>query len=120
MGDEMRHALNERRDLIEQRADAVLHGALTDKEPWTTKLGQEPKDKKQREAWWRAARTIAAYRDRYQVTDDRNPLGPTPPSTQQKIDRARAESALREFNAGTPSPATSRPLTQTASRGPRL
>lgn len=94
MGDEMRHALNERRDLIEQRADAVLRGALTDKEPWTAKFGQEPKDKKQREAWWRSARTIAAYRDRYQITDDRNPLGAAPESTSQKIDAARARAAL--------------------------
>ena len=62
-------------------------------ESWTAKLGTEPKDKKQQEAWRRAARTIAAYRDRYQVTDDRSPLGPAPESTSQKIDAARARSA---------------------------
>ena len=32
MADEMRQALDERRALIEQRADTVLHGALADKE----------------------------------------------------------------------------------------
>ncbi|GAB2991804.1 hypothetical protein GCM10027212_35210 [Actinotalea caeni] len=90
----MRQALGERRDLIEQRADAVLHGALTDQEPWAAKLGMVPKDKKQREAWRRAGRTVAAYRDRYQITDDRNPLGPAPESTSQKIDAARARAAL--------------------------
>ena len=94
MAEDMRQALDERRDIIEQRADTVLLGALTDKEAWTAKLGQEPRDKKQREAWWRAARTIAAYRDRYQITDDRSPLGPEPASTSQKIDAIRAGAAL--------------------------
>ena len=94
MSDEMRQALDERHDLIEQRADAVLHSALTDKEPWTAKLGMQPKDKKQRAAWRRAARTVAAYRDRYQITDERSPFGPVPESTSQKIDAARARAAL--------------------------
>lgn len=76
MADDMRQALDERRDLIEQRADAGLHSALTDKEPWTARLGAEPKEAKRREAWKRAARTVAAYRDRYQITDDRSPFGP--------------------------------------------
>ena len=93
MADDMRQALDERRDLIEQRADAVLRGALVDKEPWTAKLGTTPKDRKQQAAWRRAARTIAAYRDRYQITDDRTPLGPAPQSTRQKIDAARARAA---------------------------
>lgn len=75
---------------------------------------------KQRTTWRRAAVIVAAYRDRYQITDDRTPLGPPPQNTRQKIDRARAEAALRELNAGTPSPATLRPVTQAANRGPRL
>jgi hypothetical protein len=94
MADEMRRALDERRDFIEQRADAVLHSAFTDKELWTAKLGAPPKDEKKHAAWWRAARTIAAYRDRYQVTDSRNPLGPAVESTSQMIDAARARAAL--------------------------
>ena len=94
ISDEMRQALDERRDLIEQRADAVLHSALTDEEPWTAKLGMQPKDKKRRAAWRRAARTVAAYRDRYQITDERSPFGPVPESTSQKIDAARARAAL--------------------------
>ena len=94
MADEMRRALDERRDLIEQRADAVLHSALADKEPWTAKLGTPPKDAKKHAAWWRAARTIAAYRDRNQITDNRNPLGPAAESTSQKIDAARARAAF--------------------------
>lgn len=94
MTPDMQQALAERRDLIEQRADAVLHSALTDNQPWTAKFGTEPKEAKRWEAWRRAARTVAAYRDRYQITDDRTPFGPAPESTSQKIDAARARSSL--------------------------
>ncbi len=120
MADDMRQALDERHELIEARADSVLTGALTDKALWTTQLGPVPKDTKQRTAWRRAAVIVAAYRDRYQITDDRTPLGPAPQSTRQKIDRARAEAALREVNAGTSAPEAGRPVTQAVTRGPRL
>lgn len=38
-------------------------------------------DAKQRTAWRRDSVVVAAYRDRYQITDDRTPLGPAPQST---------------------------------------
>ena len=38
-------------------------------------------------------RTVAAYRDRYGITDD-TPLGTADATTAQKIDAARARSAL--------------------------
>ena len=99
MADEMRQALDERHELIEARAEAVLTGALADKAPWTAKLGTTPKDRKQQAAWRRAARTIAAYRDRYRIIDDRHPLGPAPESTSQKIDAIRARAALNRAQA---------------------
>ncbi|WP_392426371.1 MobF family relaxase [Barrientosiimonas humi] len=99
MADDMRHALDERHELIEQRADAILSGALADHQLWTARLGQPPKDEKKRAAWRRAARTVAAYRDRYQITDDRDPLGPVPENTSQKIDAARARAALNRAQA---------------------
>ena len=99
MTDDMRQALHERRELIEARADAVLRGSLTDEEPWTADLGTAPRGEKQKAAWWRAACTIAAYRDRYGITDDRTPLGPTPESTSQKIDAIRARAALNRAQA---------------------
>ncbi|GAA3607847.1 hypothetical protein GCM10022199_09530 [Marihabitans asiaticum] len=40
------------------------------------------------------ARTVAAYRDRYGITEDTS-LGPVPENTARKVDRARAEIALR-------------------------
>ena len=122
MADEMRRALDDRRELIEQRADAVLYTALTDKELWTGKLGTQPKDEKKHAAWWRAARSIAVYRDRYQVTDSRNPLGPAAESTSQKIDAARARAALnraRSIAGDDPAKNQVRPSAATRS-APRL
>ena len=89
---EMRAALDEREELIEARADAVLEAALTDSAPWTNALGAAPADRRRAATWRKAARVIAAYRDRYRITDD-SPLGAPPESAAQKIDAARARSA---------------------------
>ncbi len=118
MAEDMRHALDERRELIEARAHAILRTALTVKEPWTASLGQAPTDKKQKAAWWRAARTIAAYRDRYGITDDRTPLGPTPESTSQKIDAIRARAALNRAQAATIEGTRIEPARQSAAARP--
>lgn len=93
MPSEMRQALTERRDLIETRADALLDTALTEKHEWTTKLGIQPKQARAAQAWRYAARTIAAYRDRYGITGPA-PLGAPAEAEAQKIDAARARAAL--------------------------
>lgn len=98
MAGDMRHALDERRQLIEHRTTAVLDSALTDQEPWTASLGPEPEVEKEARAWRRNARVVAAYRDRYQITSSR-PLGPEPESAAQKIDHARADAALLRAQA---------------------
>lgn len=95
---EMRQALTERRDLIEARADAVLDTALTSRDPWTRALGTLPKEQQAVVRWRRDARTIAAYRDRYRITET-SPLGPAPETDAQKLDRSRAEAALRRIAA---------------------
>lgn len=90
---EMRRALTERRDLIETRADALLHTALTEGEGWTKALGAPPKEAKTAAAWLRLGRTVAAYRDRYGITDP-TPLGAPAEDDAQKIDATRARAAL--------------------------
>ncbi|AYF99621.1 conjugal transfer protein [Protaetiibacter intestinalis] len=90
---EMRQALTERRDLIETRADALLDTALNEKHEWTTNLGFQPKQARAAHAWRNAARTIAAYRDRYGVTGPA-PLGTPAEADTQKLDAARARAAL--------------------------
>jgi hypothetical protein len=102
MADDMRQALDERRDLIEKRANAVLDSALNKGATWTKALGPSPHQQAKRRFWLRHARIVAAYRDRYGITDD-TPLGPTPVATAQKIDAARAKVALdgtRSVTAG--------------------
>ncbi|WP_090584813.1 MobF family relaxase [Arthrobacter subterraneus] len=106
MSQDMRDALDERHRLIEARADAVLDTALQYHEPWTRALGPMPNDAPGKRLWRRRARAIAAYRDRYAITDT-TPLGTSPDSTVQKIDRARAEAALRALNTQ-PSPVPQR------------
>lgn len=96
MTDEMRQALTERRDLIENRADAALDTALTDREPWTRTLGTPPKEQRAATRWRRDARIVAAYRDRYQITET-SPLGPSPETDAQKLDHSRARAALRRL-----------------------
>ncbi|MBX3193664.1 MAG: relaxase domain-containing protein [Microbacteriaceae bacterium] len=93
MSAEMRKALTERRELIQQRAEAVLDQAITEQQEWVLALGDTPAETGAAAAWKRQARTVAAYRDRYGITT-RTPLGPAPDSDAQKIDAARAKAAL--------------------------
>lgn len=94
MSEEMQRALDERVGLIEARAESVLSAAIAESRPWAAALGPAPSDSKRSTDWHRAARVIAAYRDRYRITD-RLLLGAAPDSTNQRLDRARAEAALR-------------------------
>lgn len=92
MAPDMRAALNDRKTLIEQRARTLAHDALRDREPWVKQLGDPLVTERAR--WTRAIITVAAYRDRYGITS-RDPLGGQPATDVQRLDRARAQSALR-------------------------
>ncbi|MBB3023604.1 hypothetical protein FHX50_001901, partial [Helcobacillus massiliensis] len=98
MTPDMQRALTERRHLIETRAEAVLDTALHTHEPWITALGPIPTSGRERQHWRRRALVVAAYRDRYAITDG-SPLGQVPQATAQKIDRARADAALRALTS---------------------
>lgn len=119
MPSEMRQALTERRDLMETRTDALLDTALTEKHEWITKLGVQPKHARAAQAWRNAARTIAAYRDRYGITGPA-PLGAAAEVETQKLDAARARAALDRGTEPRPGRATrsgtSAPHGSTASR----
>lgn len=111
MTPDMQQALTERRRLIETRAEAVLDTALHTQEPWVTALGPMPAGGRERQQWRRRALVVAAYRDRYQITDPA-PLGTQAEGTVQKIDRARAETALRTLTRPTIEDERRRPTTQ--------
>ena len=93
MPDDMRDALAERQHLIEQRARTLADTAIAEHAPWIRALGPPPRDPRHRDAWHRHVQTIAAYRDRYGITDDL-PLGPAPATAAQRADAARAHAAL--------------------------
>jgi len=95
MCDDLRHALTERAQLIEQRAAVLAATAVADQAVWTRELGEPPADPHRRHAWMRQVRVVAAYRDRHHIDTD-NPLGPAPGSgTAQRVDVVRAHLALR-------------------------
>lgn len=86
-----RRALDERRDLMEARADALLDRALIAKESWALALGTPRRGAIA--AWRRQARTVAAYRDRYGVASTRA-VGSESVTDLQRADVARARRAL--------------------------
>lgn len=116
MSDEMHTALEERRILMEARADAVLDQEIADEAAWVRGLGTNPAEAQSAAAWRRSARVVAAYRDRYTITTD-TALGAPPEATTQKIDRARAEAALRAIEKLNRSPRAEAPVRAAKARG---
>ncbi|MCB0906472.1 MAG: relaxase domain-containing protein [Nocardioidaceae bacterium] len=96
MTPDMRRALDERRDLIEQRARNLAETAIQNRESWIQRLGEPAAT--DRAQWTRAVATIAAYRDRYAITGPR-PLGREASTDSQRLDRARAAASLRAASA---------------------
>ncbi|GAA4699791.1 hypothetical protein GCM10023349_15260 [Nocardioides conyzicola] len=94
MSDEDRTAIDERIELIETRASALADEAVTTRSAWVRRLGEQPSDPNDREDWTNAVATIAAYRDRYQVTGDKA-LGGGAVSDAQRNERQRALWATR-------------------------
>src|SRR5690606_24143391 len=89
-----RQAIDQRKELIESRARALLDVGIGGGAAWTNRLGEPPQDPAQREQWARAATSVAAYRDRYTITSDL-PLAGGAADDAQRADRRRAQIALR-------------------------
>jgi conjugative relaxase-like TrwC/TraI family protein len=102
--------LDERGNLIEQRAKELVQRAIRDGEPWIRRLGPPPSDSRLRSAWLRAAEIVAAYRDRNVVDEshgsaipDRDVARTTARLAQQHLSRGgRAQSDLQASSAPTP------------------
>ncbi|MFB7893690.1 MobF family relaxase [Microbacterium sp. NPDC056044] len=92
MAPDMRRALDERKALIEHRAQQLTEGALARRQEWLDALGLEPQGSS-RAPWIRQVRVVAAYRDRYGVTGH-HPLGGVPTSSVQDWDAACARVAI--------------------------
>jgi len=85
--------LQERRELIEQRARSLTMSALEDRQPWTLKFGRPPADPVRLEDWLRRLDTIAAYRDRWQVSGNAI-MGGEPRSREQITQRQAGQHAV--------------------------
>lgn len=92
MSAEMRRALDERSDLIQARATAVLNEALISGDKWTRELGGV-RNRLVTAGWREHACTVAAYRDRYAIVST-SALGPAPQTVAQRRDAVRARAEL--------------------------
>jgi conjugative relaxase-like TrwC/TraI family protein len=86
---EMADALAARERLIDERASLLLDRAREASASWLRELGPVPVDAAGPSRWERGARTIAAYRDRYGVTDAARALGAEVVSDRQQADARR-------------------------------
>jgi hypothetical protein len=62
-------ALTEREQAMQRRARNQAEIAVERRHPWAAKLGAPPADRARREQWWQAVATVAAYRERWNLTD---------------------------------------------------
>ncbi|WP_407343537.1 MobF family relaxase [Pengzhenrongella phosphoraccumulans] len=93
--DQFAAALSQREVLIESCATTLLQRAHLAEAPWLGQLAAPPTMDTSGPDWWTAARIVAAYRDRYGVTDPNNALGADVGiSIQQDTERQLAAEAL--------------------------
>ncbi|MHB8300923.1 MAG: MobF family relaxase, partial [Dermatophilaceae bacterium] len=90
---DMARALDDRQTLLQQRAREVATTAVENRQPWTAQMGLPPSEPVRRELWLRRLDTVAAYRERWGITD-RSILGTgEPASLEQEAQRRLAQSA---------------------------
>jgi hypothetical protein len=100
-------------DLISTRLDRLVEQALLEPELWMENITPPPLPGAARYEWAVALRQVLAYRDRYQITDPTDPLGP-------QVQGERGEAYLVAAQAlQTITPAEFGRMTQAPSRGPR-
>jgi hypothetical protein len=92
---DMRRALQEREQAMEQRAWTLAEQALESRQPWVRHFGQPPVDPGRGLAWQRHLGTVAAYRERWNVSGPR-PLGDEGGNTssERQSQHKRAQAAV--------------------------
>jgi hypothetical protein len=73
---DMARGLAERDETMQRRARALAEQAVERNQIWVRRLGIPPSAPGARERWVEAVTTVAAYRDRWNIDDERLPLGP--------------------------------------------
>jgi len=108
---DLQRALSEREVAIQQAAAAALRRDRASGASWVYRLPPEPGPEQpfEQRRWTSAALTIAAFRERWGISDPR-PLGPTPGAGDgiaQQADLRRAQAALAGVTSGQRSALTS-------------
>lgn len=86
---DMQTALDERATLIETAARRAVRQAIGDGDGWISRLGNPPRSRRDRAAWFAHAATIALYRNRYDIA------GPAPLDNPKDITRAQQATEYR-------------------------
>jgi len=115
---DMARALTERHEAMEQRARALAEEAVASSASWTRQLGPRPSDPATGEHWIQSASTIAAYRERWDISAA-EPLGPEDAvtSVEQLGHRRRAQAAV---SRATGREGRLRPVTRSADGAPEV
>jgi conjugative relaxase-like TrwC/TraI family protein len=97
--DDVIAALDERRSAIEARCELAIERAFEAGETWVSELGPVPYGDDSL-TWRDLAVTVAAYRERWGITDASCALGTTPSSNAtQRVQRERGRAALTALNS---------------------
>ena len=108
---DMARALEERDEAMQRRARALAEQAIEQNQVWVRRLGVPPSDPLARERWIEAVTTVAAYRERWNIGDDRRPLGSKGTArtieaiNQRNLAQAAVNRASRLTSAAGPRPA---------------
>ncbi|WP_020016572.1 MobF family relaxase [Promicromonospora sukumoe] len=109
-------------DLIAARLDALVEDATSNPELWMERITPPPADGPARQTWFAGMRQVLAYRDRYQVTDPIEPLGPGGQEGERGDAYVVAARALESITIDTGearwTPAASRPVPRPMDRVP--
>jgi conjugative relaxase-like TrwC/TraI family protein len=125
---DMARGLQERAGALQRRACELTERAIDQNPLWLRQLGVRPCDRLAAERWLEAVKTIAAYRERWNIEDDSRPLGSKvtvrsiEARNQRRLARAAVNTAIRVTHAtGTQRPeVTSVAVGLTLNRGPEL
>lgn len=97
---DMAKGLADREVAMEERARALAEQAIVDSLDWVIRLGPVPQNRAARSRWRREISTVAAYRDRWHITDSANIEGKGHvASAEQMSQRTRALAAAERAAA---------------------
>jgi conjugative relaxase-like TrwC/TraI family protein len=72
--EDVARALQERETALQARATVLARHSVDTHAPWLRSFGRPPNEPEARTRWLQAVATVAAYRERWDLTDDHDPL----------------------------------------------